>query len=320
MDTADPWIPIRTFAGRNPNRRASMLGVAACTDARGVLTMVNIGGDGANHLVITTLTSIFDDNNVAASCMHLGSSMYTFLTFFVPPGESCPLPLLLVADYINGAVHIVDVMSKTHKGYVAAPGTVGKPCGVAAEMGQRAPSSLVAVSHIEDAAVSLHAFNAAASRWNVVRRITDGNDIHSPRGLRFTGDGSLLCVADTSTLGFLTLIRVSDGQFVRHLTTLLQDAWDVEEVEGGWIVTSYLSPVVRMYNTDGVFTGLISLGGGDIVSTLVIGGTTSVPGVGIAIHTAGGVTVLARASVAAMLRMAPARVAWMVSVVRGMAL
>ena len=38
------------------------------------------------------------------------------LAFFVPPWGS--YPLLLVADFYNGAVHIVDVVSRDHKGYV----------------------------------------------------------------------------------------------------------------------------------------------------------------------------------------------------------
>jgi hypothetical protein len=48
--------------------------------------------------------------------------------------------LLLVADAGHGAVHVIDVAGRAHVGYVAAPGTIAGPRGVAAR------GSLVAVS------------------------------------------------------------------------------------------------------------------------------------------------------------------------------
>jgi hypothetical protein len=41
-------------------------------------------------------------------------------------------PLLLVTDACQGAVHIVDVVSQTHVGYVASPGSLAGSRGVAA--------------------------------------------------------------------------------------------------------------------------------------------------------------------------------------------
>ena len=56
-----------------------------------------------------------------------------------------------------------------------------------------------------------------------------------PFGLRFSGDGSGLCVADSWNLR-ASVFRVADGEFVRHISTLLHGPYDVEEVEGGWLV------------------------------------------------------------------------------------
>ena len=60
-----------------------------------------------------------------------------------PPGSGTDTPhLLLVSDWGHDAVHIVDVVSRTHVGYVAAPRTIAGPCGVAAS----GAASLVAIS------------------------------------------------------------------------------------------------------------------------------------------------------------------------------
>jgi hypothetical protein len=48
--------------------------------------------------------------------------------------------LLLLTDAGHDAVHVIDVVSRVHAGYVAAPGTIAGPRGVAAK------GSLVAVS------------------------------------------------------------------------------------------------------------------------------------------------------------------------------
>jgi hypothetical protein len=59
-----------------------------------------------------------------------------------------------------------------------------------------------------------------------------------PYGLRFSGDGSTVCVADFSN-GRASVFRVDDGRFVRHIATGLDGPYDVEEVEGGWLVACH---------------------------------------------------------------------------------
>jgi hypothetical protein len=51
-------------------------------------------------------------------------------------------PMLLVTDAGQDAVHVVDVVGQTHAGYLAPPGSIAGPRGVAAS----GTSPLVAVS------------------------------------------------------------------------------------------------------------------------------------------------------------------------------
>jgi hypothetical protein len=44
-----------------------------------------------------------------------------------------------------------------------------------------------------------------------------------------------MCAADLYN-GRASVFRVDDGGFVRHVATGLHNPWDVEEVEGGWLV------------------------------------------------------------------------------------
>ena len=61
-----------------------------------------------------------------------------------------------------------------------------------------------------------------------------------PKGLRFTADGTGLAVADCG-YGRVSLFRVDDGAFVRHIGTGFHSPTDVEECEGGWLVVCCLS-------------------------------------------------------------------------------
>ncbi len=77
-----------------------------------------------------------------------------------------------------------------------------------------------------------------------------------PYGLRFSGDGSGICVADVSN-DRASVFRVTDGGFVRHMATGLSFPWDVEEVEGGWLVACEVS-----HNVEFVGDGVGGDGGG----------------------------------------------------------
>jgi hypothetical protein len=70
-----------------------------------------------------------------------GDSGYLAFT----PSGSGDYPLLLVTDAGHNAVHVIDVVQKTHQGYVAAPGAIAGPRSVAAS-GAAGASPLVAAS------------------------------------------------------------------------------------------------------------------------------------------------------------------------------
>ena len=163
---------------------------------------------------------------------------FTGVTGLVTGGPPIPR-LLVVTDAGNHAVHVIDVAGRVHVGYVAAPGTIDGPRGVAAR------GSLVAVSvwaavYTGDHVVRV--FEGSGASWTAVRVVAGGfggpgdadGQLKSPIGLRFTADGSALVVAERRG-GRVSLFRVEDGSFVRHVATGLPALFDVEECEGGWL-------------------------------------------------------------------------------------
>ena len=139
-------------------------------------------------------------------------------------------------------MHIVDVTRRVHAGYLAAPGSIAGPTGVAASWA----SPLVAVSawrRGDSGDHVVHVYAGSGSGWEAVRVIGGGfggpgaadGQLNWPFGLRFSADGSAVCVADRWN-GRVSVFRVGDGGFVRHIATGLSRPCDVEEVEGGWLV------------------------------------------------------------------------------------
>ena len=110
-----------------------------------------------------------------------------------------------------------------------------KPQGVAAS------NKYVAVSsnrYIHGTPSSPCVFLCAASGgdWTIVRHITGGS-LRRPRSLRFSKDGSVLCVADYA---LAALFRAHSGDFVGHVANCFfcgsEGIADVEEIEGGWVL------------------------------------------------------------------------------------
>jgi hypothetical protein len=237
--------------------------------------------------------------------------------------------LLLVADHGHDAVHVIDVAGRVHVGYVAAPGTIVGPRGVAAR------GSLVAVSAWKEESDSgdhvVRVFEGSGASWAAVRVVAGGfegpgsaaGQLHHPYGLRFTGDGTGLVVAD-SVNQRVSMFRVEDGSFVRHVATWLDGPWVVEECEGGWLVVCQADHIIEFVGGDvgGGGVGRARLGkkgNGDgefrLPSALAL-----VPGLGLVVRDAasgGRVQVLASPDAIAMASMSVPRVAWMVAVARG---
>jgi hypothetical protein len=145
-----------------------------------------------------------------------------------------------------------------------------------------------------------------------------------PFGLRFSGDGTGICVADYDRA---SVFRVGDGGFVRYMATGLSRTRDVEEVEGGWLVACWTSHTVE-FVCDGASGGgggrpsLGKAGGGcgsgvgefDYPTALAV-----VPGLGLVVRERGNdgrLQVFATPDALAMAAMSPCRVAWMTVVAR----
>jgi hypothetical protein len=159
-----------------------------------------------------------------------------FLAFAGPPTAR----VLLATDAGHDAVHIIDVVGQVHAGYVAAPGTIAGPRGVAAR------GSLVAVSawtSYYDCDHAIHLFEDHGGRWAPLRSLCAGfgrpgwadGQLSQPYGLRFAADGNTIAVADSNN-GRVCVVRVDNGSFVQHAGTELRGPMDVEECEGGWLV------------------------------------------------------------------------------------
>jgi hypothetical protein len=86
-------------------------------------------------------------------------------------------------------------------------------------------------------------FEGSGAMWTAVRVVAGGfgrpgsadGQLKCPRGLRFSGDGTGLAVADWYN-DRVSVFRVEDGSFARHVATGLSAPYDVEECEGGWLV------------------------------------------------------------------------------------
>jgi hypothetical protein len=227
------------------------------------------GGAGASAGAVVGGTSVVGGGGLRLVCTLGGHGSVAPLQFkfwdgsdssgylaFTPPATTTPTasldrPLLLVTDAGQDAVHLVDVVARTHAGYLAAPGSIAEPRGVAAS----GTSSLVAVSAWKKYDSGDHVvvvYRGSGAVWEAVRVIGGGlggpgsrdGQLSMPFGMRFSGDGPGICVADYGN-DRASVFRVGDGVFVRHMATGLTYPWDVEEVEGGWLVACWDSHSVE---------------------------------------------------------------------------
>jgi hypothetical protein len=195
-------------------------------------------GEGSAGAGLTRVCTLGDTPSRAPMLFGFEDAVgYSGYLVFVGPVTS---RLLVVTDVGHDAVHVIDVAGRVHVGYVAAPGTITGPRCVAAR------GSLVAVSTWKKACSGPHVvrvFEGSGAMWTAVRVVAGGfggpgradGQLNRPYGLRFTGDGTGLAVADWGN-GRVSVFRVEDGSFVRHVATGLSYPRDVEECEGGWLV------------------------------------------------------------------------------------
>jgi hypothetical protein len=248
-------------------------------------------------------------------------------TKFTGPTAPATSRLLLLTDAGHDAVHVIDVAGRVHAGYVAAPGTIARPRGVAAR------GSLAAVSTWSRDGAGDHVvriFEGSGARWTATRELAGGfggpgdadGQLSRPNGLRLSADGTGLVVADPGN-SRVSQFHVEDGSFVRHVATGLRGPWDVEECESGWLVVCMSSHCIESVNrsVDSVGSGgLSTLGGlrsGEFRCPIAL---ALVPGLGLVVRefgSGGRLQLFATPEVIAMASMSPHRLAWMAAVARG---
>jgi hypothetical protein len=253
MDTLDP-DPVAVINLGVDGVYGGGIGLAVC-DTLGLLAVSAF----MNILMVWTVPSLGEDEGLVYRCslgdaagspapmrfmfQDSASSVSGYLAF---TGSTAAARYLLVTDAGHDAVHVIDVVHGTHVGYVAAPGTIPGPRGVAARQ------ALVAVSAWKELSSGEHIiqlFEGSGATWTLVRVLgcrfgpgsADGQ-LDMPMGLRFSGgvsgkddDDDMTVVVADQWNDRMSMFRVSDGSFVRHVADVKVPV-DVEEYENGWLV------------------------------------------------------------------------------------
>lgn len=221
--------------------------------------------------------------------------------------------LLLVTDAGHDAVHVIDVVRGTHEGYVAAPGTIAGPRGVAAYKSMAAVSAWKFVCRGDHV---VHVFHGdGESKWTAVRVIDHGRDtrLWAPYGLRFTADGLKVAVTNCHNSG-LSVFSTEDGSLHRHMAigVAFWVSMDCENWEDGWIVCDDRSGDLVVVADKDTGASVVTRGGsGDTAYALAV-----VPGVGVVVRHCSGLQFLATPDAVAMASMSYCKVAWMTAVGR----
>ena len=236
---------------------------------------------------------------------------------------------LLVTDSGNNAVHVMDVVGRSHVGYLAAPGTISGPRGVAAW------GSLAAVSVFTHSLTDGHnvvLFEGGGVEWTRVRVVGGGefgtpgsfySRLARPAGLRFTRDGTRLVVANFAR-ACVNMFWVEDGTFAGNIAEYSNRVMDVEEVEGGWLMACSSPDMLqgRLGGQPGFGLGGHIAVGGDMPSSSrnkYASALVTVPGLGLLVREAqhGHLWMYSTPDLVKMRTMSCMRVAWMMGVSRG---
>lgn len=249
---------------------------------------VNDGEQGLRR--IDTVYSVQDAAHGVVTFRFQTYTQYSGHMAFLGPVARC---LLAVTDAGHEAVHLLDVLTHTHVGYVARPGTITAPAGVAAWESWIAVSTApVEADHV------IRLYEGAEAEWTLLRVIGGGfggpgpadGQLHDPRGLRFVEDGTVLAVADKEN-DRVSTFRTADGAFVTHVATRLPKPEDVECNQDGWLVPCLMSGTVEALSPSGKHLG--SLGTASMQSTGTPGtwrglaspvGIALVPGLGLLVR------------------------------------
>jgi hypothetical protein len=187
----------------------------------------------------------FGDEAPFDFCFESATNCYSGYLAFMPSDGDME-PIVVVTDAGNGAVHVVNVMDRAHLGYVARPGSISGPKGVAAA---RDCVAVSAWTQFDTGSHIVRVYCRHESEWRRWRDVgvdcgAYDHQLCRPYGLRFSGDGAHVSVADCGN-GRVSLFRLCDGAFVRHIAKGLDGPRDVQECKEGWIVACMDSNTVQ---------------------------------------------------------------------------
>jgi hypothetical protein len=120
--------------------------------------------------------------------------------------------------------------------------------------------------------------------------------------------------------GRVSVFRVEDGSFMRHVATGLGGPLDVEECEGGWLVACWDSHTIEFVggDVDGGGVSGASLGemGNNDGQFMEPSALALVPGLGLVVRDCTRLQFFATPDIIAMASMSTCRVAWLGAVAR----
>lgn len=224
--------------------------------------------------------------------------------------------LLLVTDIDRHAVHVVDVANEVHGGYVATPGSIDGPRGVATR------GSLVAVSawgedHEKEGEV--HLFEGTVGTGWIRKRVLARGQLRQPFGLRFTADGAGVVVAEGQGGGHIARVSVVAGTDSVARCRVTEDGdgdscSDVEKCKGGWLTACSGGDDVKYVGMDG--RAALGQCGEPLFRPVAL---ALVPGLGLVVRekTAGRLQFFATPDIMAMASMSAFRLGWLITVFRG---
>ncbi len=228
-------------------------------------------------------------------------------------GSTALSRLLLVSDTVCGAVHVIDVGRGKHVGYVAVPGSIAEPRGVAARGTNVVVSAYVRSMH----GGVLRLYEGSGVVWMLTRvlRIV----VTQPYGLRFTDDGKQVVVAAGESV---SLLRENDGALVRrfHHASRFSLPVDVQEcAEHGWAVADWCSNTITFtYGPSGAVLEIGKRGSGD-GEFMHPEAVAFVPDLGLVVReygNGGRLQFFATPDAVAMAAMSIARTSWMAAAAR----
>ncbi len=214
-------------------------GRAGAGGAAGMLFVRSIGGSGV-------LSFNFQDQ----------SGMLAFVPSDAYVHAAAP-PLLLVTDAGQDAVHFVDVVEGRHAGYLAAPGSIAGPRGVAASRSGDV-AGVTAWKHRASGEHVVHLFTRRGATWVLSRVLGSGygpedGRLQCPHGVRISADGTSVVVADRFN-NRVSQFKTADGVWERHVVVGAHSRRpnDVQQVAAGWLVANGGSNRVVLVPRDGV--------------------------------------------------------------------